>query len=416
VIRDGVLYIKLGAGKGVRARMAAVDLESGRELNAVEDPDLGLNAGQPFLAEDKLFVQKNSAHSGSKAGLYVYQIGQDGRLSYLGDVMYKGLGISLMTAYQYPIEYPYADGKLYLRGKRQIVAIDLREVENRMADMKLHGLWAGFHRPVEAVLIADENGKVEQGRLDSPPRRELGVVGTSAHRNDGWTPLVFSEPIAIGNAVETSAEFRFVAFSSQGRLEMNEADGTDWTGTWYRDYPGWKETVKREGDLHETSEGGYDRRGWPTGWLKDRPVTFFSDLPEGQERVFLQLHGFTPRVPEGKGPRNMTLCLDQDRKTVTAGVGGGFQFNQAYHEVDGSGLEVDEKGIRGTAWVYLNSDNWVPGDYQNGGSLAGRVELDIRFGEPNQQGIYPVTGSWEAEWGIPHTRSGEVLAVLNPAP
>jgi hypothetical protein len=395
--------------------MAAVDLESGRELNAVEDPDLGLNAGQPFLAEDKLYVQQNSAHAGSKAGLYVYQIGKDGSLSYIGEVMYKGLGVSMMTAYQYPIEYPYAGGKLYLRGKSRIAAVDLREVDTLMAEMKLHGLWAGFHRPVDAVLIGNGEGRTDKGRLDSPPRRELGVVGTSAHRNDGWTPLVFPEPVPIGKAFASPVEFAFVAFSSPGRLEMKEAEGTEWTGTWFRDYPGWNEPVKREGDLHETSEGGYDQRGWPTGWLKDRPVTFFTDLPEGQERVFLQLHGFTPPIPDDKGPRNMTLCLDHDGTRVTGGVGGGFQYNQSYHEVDGSGLEVDENGIRGTAWVYLNSDNWVPGDYQNGGSLAGRIELDIRFGKTDGQGIYPVTGSWKAEWGIPHTRSGEVRAVLNPA-
>jgi outer membrane protein assembly factor BamB len=410
VIRDGLLYIKLGAGKGVKARMAVVDVKSGKELASVKDPRLGANAGQPFLAEDKLYLQRNSAHSGGKAGLYVYQLEEGGGLTYLGDVMYAGLGVRQMTSYEYPIETPYADGLVFLRGKKQMAAMDLRVVEAPMAKLQFEGLWAGFHRPVDAILIADAKGKVGRGRLDSPPRKELGVVGTSANRNSGWTPLDFPEPITFGAALETPVEFGFVAFSAPGRLEMEAAADGQWNGTWYRDYPGWDKTVKREGEIHSSSEGGYERRGWPTGWLKDRPVTFFSDLPDGQERVFLQLRGLTPGEPGGRGPKNMTLCLDHNGHSVKSAIAGGFTFNQSYHEVDASGLEVDEKGIRGTALVYLNSDTWGPADYQNGGSLAGRLELNVRFKEPNKKGIYPIRGEWKAEWGIQHTRSGAVTS------
>ena len=413
VIRDGLLYIKLGAGKRVKARMAVVDLQSGKELAAVEDPKLGLNAGQPFLAEDKLYLQKNSAHSGGKAGLEVYQLEQGGGLSYLGDFMYRGLGVHQMTSYQYPIETPYAGGLLFLRGKKQIAAVDLRVVDTGMAELKLHGLWAGFHRPVDAVMVADEDGMVSEGRLHSPPRKELGVVGTSANRNGGWTPLTFPEPVSLGTALETPAEFGFVAFSSPGRLKMRAATNGQWNGTWFRDYPGWDKTVIRDGSLHESSEGGYTRRGWPTGWLKDRPVTFFSDLPEGQERVFLQIHGFTPRIPNGRGPRNMTVCLDHDGTAVKGAIAGGFSFNQSYHEIDAEGLEVDANGIRGTARVYLNPDTWVPGDYKSGGSLAGKLELDLTFGTPNDKGIYPVSGDWKIEWGLKHTRSGDVTSTFS---
>jgi outer membrane protein assembly factor BamB len=409
VIRDGILYIKLGAGKGKRARMAAVDLKTGEELDAVSDPRLGANAGQPFIAEDKLYLQQNSAHSGGKAGLYIYEIGADKGVSYVGSILFKGLGVSMMTAYQYPIEYPYKDGLLYVRGKRQIAAVDLSVVDVPMAKVNFHGLWAGFQSPVNGVLFADRSGTLQAGRVETPPRKELGVVGTSAYRSDFWAPIEPPKSAKIGDAFEATFEIEMGTFSWDAEITMEEARGDIWMGSWSRTFTGWPDPVSFEGELHSSSEGGFDQRGWPTGWLKDRPVTFFSDLPEGQERVFLQLHGF---IPLEKGRRNMTLCLDHDGQKVLGGVGGGFSFNQAYHEVDPSGLEVTSDGIRGTAVVIINSDGWVSPDYRNGESLAGRVTLDVRFGEPNSKGIYPLEGDWSVEWGLPLVQTGLVEARL----
>lgn len=324
--------------------------------------------------------------------------------------MYSGLGVTQATSYQYPIETPYAGGKLYMRAKTQIIAIDLTKVTAPMAEIKLENVWAGFHRRVQAVVFADENGTIRSGRLESPARKELGIVATPAHRRDAWMPLDLPTDAKLGAALRTKAVFGFVPFSWPAEVVMEAAEGDQWRGKWYRHFPGWEETVTYEGSVHETSEGGYDRRGWPTGWLEDQPVTFFSNLPEGQVRVFLQLRDFIP--PGVKGRQNMTLCLDHDGERVVAGIGGGFSFNQSYHEVDTSELVVTDKGITGSAIVILNSDPWVEGDYKNGGGLAGRVDLDITFGEPNDEGIYPVRGDWTVEWGLEMTRSGEVEATI----
>ncbi len=416
VIRDGVLYAKLGVGRGKAARMVSVDLATGKQLHAEAEPALGLNAGQPFIAEDKLYVQCNSAHSGSKAGLYVYQLEGKGRLRYLGEVMYAGLGVSQATSYQYPIETPYAGGKLYMRAKTQIVAIDLTKVTAPMAEIKLENVWAGFHRPVEAVVFADQDGTIRDGRLESPPRKELGIVGTPGHRNDSWMPLNLSTDARLGSGLKTRAELGFVPFSWPATITMEPAKGDQWNGAWSRHFAGWDETVTRSGTLDESSEGGYGQRGWPTGWLKDQPVSFFSDLPEGQQRVFLQLPAFTPAIPDVKAPQSMTLCLDHDGKAVKAGIGGAFGFNQSCHEIDVSELEVTGKGIKGSAIVILNPDPWLDGDYQNGGSLAGRVKVDITFGKANDRGIYPVRGDWSVEWGLAMTRSGAIRATLKNMP
>lgn len=410
VIRDGVLYLLVGLAHSEKGTLASYDLATGTRLHAVEEPRLGENTGMPFMAEDKIYVQMNSAHSGSRAGPRVYQLGDGGMFAYLGDVFYEGFGIKQMTDYLHPMETPYAGGLLYLRGHRQVAAVDLSTVTKPMADLRFEDAWAGFARPVSGFLFSGADGLANRGRLESPPRKELGVVATPAHREDSWTQLILSGAPSIGSAFAVDAEFNFVGFSWPGTLSMNEAEGNQWTGTWSRYFPGWEEPLALTGSLHESSEGGYDQRGWPTGWLPDQPVTFFGPLPEGQERVFLQLIDFLPRFD---GLKNLTLCLDHDGERVLSGVGGAFSFNQAYHEVDPGSLTVTENGITGTALLIINSDQWIPGDRENGGSLAGYVTLDITFGAPDAEGIYPVSGDWSAEWGIELTRSGAVTGTLS---
>jgi outer membrane protein assembly factor BamB len=410
VIRDGVLYLLIGLGHSEKGFLASYDLATGIRIHAEMDPRLGENTGMPFIAEDKIYVQMNSAHAGSRAGPRVYQLGEGGMFTYLGDIVYEGFGVKLMTDYLHPLETPYAGGLLFLRGHRQIAAVDLSTPTKPMADLRFEDAWAGFARPVSGFLFSGADGLADRGRLESPPRKELGVVGTSAHRNDSWTQLILSGTPSVGSAFTVDAEFNFVNVSWPGTLAMNEAEGDQWTGTWSRYFPGWEEPLVLTGSLHESSEGGYDQRGWPTGWLPNQPVTFFEPLPEGQERVFLQLIDFLPRFDELK---NLTLSLDHDGERVVSGVGGGFSFNQSYHEIDPSGLSVTENGITGTALLIINSDAWIPGDRENGGSLAGYVTLDIAFGEPDADGIYALSGDWSVEWGIELTRSGAVTGTLS---
>ena len=405
VIRDGILYVKVGPRKR-RHFLLSVNMKTGEEIDRGE-AIFGLNDGEPYLSGDKLYIHQNSAHGGGKAGLHLFQIHEDGRFDALGDFLFKGLGVDLVTDYLHPIHTPIVNGLMYLRGRTQMAAIDLRTVKAPMAEVALEGAFAGFHRPVRAVWFGDETGEIQTGRLQAPPRRELGVVGTSQYRSDFWPPVRFPEGLTIGSAFERELELTMGTFAWTAAVRMDEAQNDIWTGVWSREFSGWEKIHLRDGTLHESSEGGFDQRGWPTGWLEHRPVTFFSDLPEGQERVFLQIHGILPRAD---GHKNLTLCLDHDGENVLAGVGGGFSFNQAYHEVDPSRLIVTENGIQGTALLIVNSDKYVPGNRENGGSLAGKLTLDLAFGAPDENGIYSVSGDWKAEWGIPHVRTGKIKA------
>lgn len=404
VIADGVLYSHIGDRV-----LVSYDLRTGEELYR-DEGNIHRLASLPVIKGDKLYLQIDPAHT-NVSGIHVFQLEDNGAFSYLGDVTYNSLGIDDLIDYENPIEIPYGSGLMVRRGKTNIVGIDLRVVQNRIAEASLHGAWPGFHRPIPMLLFGDAEGDVISARLEVPPRYELGVVGTTGRRMDGWFPVEGAETMKLGEAIETQVNFDMISFSWDAEVVMEEAEGDTWKGTWSREFPGWEETLTLSGELHSGSEGGYNRRGWPTGWLEDQPVTFFSELEEGQERVFLQVHGALPR--EDGERRNVTLCLDHDGEKVVSAVGGGFSFNQSYHEIDASGLEVTSEGITGTAYVILNGDPWNRDtDWKNGGSLLGKLTLDVSFREPNQDGIYPVRGDWEIEWGLADVRTGTIEATL----
>ncbi|MCC5844024.1 MAG: PQQ-binding-like beta-propeller repeat protein [Verrucomicrobia bacterium] len=413
LIENGRLYIALGhPGKRPETRKLGVfDIVTGEELYR-SDYNITNSVAAPTSYNDKIYWQITNT-SAENAGLYIYQKHEDGSLERTGEARYRPLGSMLTTDYSYPTDRPFTAGRTFLRGRTNIVALDLTVPPPGSADLQLKNAWAGFHRPVEGVLIGNESREITSGRIEVPPRDELGVVGTTARRTDVWSHIEFEEGLKLGGAWETGAEVHMSVFSWPARIVMEEAEGREWRGKWTRSFPGWEETLTREGSFHESSEGGYPRRGWPTGWLEHQPVTFFSELEEGQERVFLQIFGSLPR--EGGDFQNMTLCLDHDGEKVVSAVAGGFRYNQSYHEVDASGLTVTAGGITGTARIILNGDPWMRDpDWKNGGSLMGLLTVDARFGEANGDGIYPVSGDWTLEWGIAGEQTGKIRASLSP--
>ncbi|MCC5806252.1 MAG: PQQ-binding-like beta-propeller repeat protein [Opitutales bacterium] len=415
VIRDGVVYLLVGTGRRPEeGYLVSFDLATGAVIHEPDSPRIR-SQGMPFIAEDKFFVQNDSAHSGSQAGLMVYQLHGDGQFTYLHNIQYEGFGIQQMTDYLHPWEMPYAGGKVFIRGMRQIAAVDLTVFTSPRAELLLEDAWAGALRPVQAVLFGRENGNLYGGRLESPPRLELGIIPNAFHRVDMWTEFGLAAEIPIGTDVEVDADFHFYSFSWSGSLQMERANGNEWTGTWSRSFAGWEEPVSVSGPLHETSTGGYPLKSWPNPGNTGTPVSFFGPLPEGQERLHLILPEALPRFD---GLKDLILAFDHDDTSVLTAVGGAFRYNQAYHEIDARDLVVTPEGLSGTALVIINTDAWIEGDWQNGGSLAGYVTLDLTFGEPDEAGLYPVSGTWSAEWGIEHTRSGPVTAILQnmPAP
>lgn len=412
LIEDGRLYIAIGhpAKRPDTRRLGVFDLETGEELYR-SAYTITSSVAAPVSYGDKLYWQITNT-SAENAGIYVYQKHGDGSIERTGEARYRALGAMLTTDYSYPTDRPFYQGRTFLRGRTNIMALDLTQPASGSAELLMEGAWAGFHRPVKGYLIAGENREIASGRIEVPPRAELGVVGTTGRRNDVWSNIEFEEGLKAGEAWETLATVNMAIFSWPAKIVMQEAKGSEWHGQWTRSFPGWDETLVREGSIHEISEGGFPKRGWPTGWLEHQPVTFFTDLEEGQERVILHMFGALPRV--GGDFQNVTLCLDHDGEKIVSAVAGGFRYNQSYHEVDASGLRVTPEGITGTARLILNGDSWVRDpDWKNGGSLMGLLTLDARFGEANDKGVYPVTGTWTIEWGVSGELSGGILATID---
>lgn len=411
VIADGRLYIALGQPnkRPEGRRLAVFDLETGKELYRSEYT-ITSSVAAPVSYGDKLYWQITST-SAQNAGLYIYKKHEDGRLERLGEARYRPLGVMLTTDYEHPTDHPFSEGRTFLRGQTNILALDLREPAHPAVNIQMENAWAGFVRPVSGVLVANQNREVEIATIEVPPRRELGVPGTTARRNDVWSRIELSEALKVGEAWDTTADVHMAVFSWPARIVMQEAQGNEWHGQWTRSFAGWDQTLTLQGTVHEASEGGFSSRGWPTPWYENRPVTFFSDLEEGQERVILQMHGALPRQDGSR--RNVTIALDHDGEKVVSVAVGAFQFNQSYHELEASGLKVSADGIKGTAMIILNGDPWAHNpDWKNGGSLLGRLTIDVRFGDRNDNGIHPVTGNWSIEWGVRGELSGKIRGTI----
>ncbi len=411
VIADGFLYMATGMPQEER-RTAVYDLATGQEIHRGDYRIPNNNIGAPFVSGDKLYWHITSTGA-QNAGLYIYQRNEDGTIQLLDDVRYRSLGVTITTDYLHPTDNPVSDGRMFLRGYTSLVAIDLREPPVPPVTLAMENAWSGFVRPLSGVLIADEEGIIEAGRLEVPRRSELGVPGTTARRNDVWGRMEFHEPLRVGTAWDTKATVHMEIFSWPAHMVMEAAQGNQWRGQWTRTFPGWEQPLRLRGRIHESSRGGIRGRGWLTPWLDDRPISIFSALEEGQERVILNMFGSMPR--EAGDRQNMTLALDHDGEKIVSAVAGGFRYNQSYHEVDPSGLQVTAEGITGTARIILNGDSWLRDpDWRNGGSLLGRLTLEVTFGVADDDGVHPVSGEWSLEWGLSGELSGRIHAVLGP--
>ncbi len=408
VIADGFLYMVTGQPQRDR-RTAVYSLATGEELHRSDYRPPNNNIGAPFVSGDKLYWHISSTGA---AGLYIYQRYGDGTINKVDEFYYRPLGISsLTTDYLHPTDNPVSNGRVYLRGMLNILAIDLREPEHPPISFDLDGAWQGFVRPVTGVLVRDSEGHIDVVRIEVPPRRELGVPGTTARRVDNWGLLEFEDGLKVGEAWETTATMHMVIFSWPAHIVMQEAQNGIWQGTWTRSFPGWDETLDLQGNIHESSQGGIGGRGWLTPWLENQPISVYSELEEGQQRIKLNMFNSMPR--QGGDRQNMTLALDVDGERVISAVALGSRFNQSYHEVDPSGLVVSEEGISGTAQIILNGDPWISDtDWKNDAALLGRLTLNASFGEANDQGLYPVRGEWSIEWGIKAEISGIIQATI----
>ncbi|MFP4056784.1 MAG: PQQ-binding-like beta-propeller repeat protein [Candidatus Brocadiia bacterium] len=411
VIRDGVLYGITGKRKSSHRRLRSYDVTTGKLLHEEPQPTPSNILSQPRPCEDKLYVKIDGAHSGAFAGLLIYQLKPDGGFERLGDIRYKRLGIKRMGGYAYLAQDPYYDGRMYLRGHHGIFALELRAEADPIVRLQFHDFWAGSPQPVQVRLYGNDEGHVQSGKWGVPTSADLGIVFTTGRRGDGWTTIAPKTPLPMRAGGEGIVTMNWTTFQTDVQLRFDPPRDGRWTGTWQRHIPGLDKPRRLQGKIGPGSLAGLEHRVYPTPWLKNQPFTKLSNLPHDQQRLILQLPDALVNlaVEERLGDRAaLTVCLDYDSQKFTAGVGGAFHYNQAWHEIDSGGLKLTDDRLTGSMTVILHPDPWWAPNPRNNGSLAGRIELDATFGAEDDQGRRTISGNWSATWGIELTRSGRI--------
>ncbi len=411
-IRDGVLYIALGQNKKDR-HLRSFDLASGRELDHDPQPFSGVTC-QPILAEDRMFWQKDPAHSGRSAGYIVYRLQKNGKFTCVGSMKLKPNGVYRIGGYEHAKESPYYNGHFYMRGLKGIYAVSVRAVSNPMATLKFNGAWAGSPVPLHCRMFADDKGVVQTAKVQPPAGSDLGVVHTTGRRSDGWAEMTLHDRLNILKGGSAKATLGMRSHSWDATITLRHEDNK-WTGTWKRTIPAWDRTPTTTGKI-VNAEAGYDARVYPTPWLKHQPMTKMGDLPDGLQRVIMTLPGFLPKGGEAESRKPLTLCLDHDGDKFVGGVGGAFSYNQAWHEVDVGGLRLTDDGFEGELVVIVNPDPWWAPNEAESAAIVGRVRIDATFGKENEAGRRSAKGTWSAAWGEALTRTGPVTTALKNGP
>jgi len=402
-IADGVVYIALGR-KDAEAgrRIYSFDLASGAHRDVSEQRISG-NYALPYIVEDRMFWHLDVGHSTRPAGVAMYRLGDNGRFEPAGSWMFREFDVFMTTGYELPMETPYVDGRFYVRATPGVAAIDVRaDRDQPQAKLALTGAWAGAATPVAVRLRIGEDGKVVAGRVTPPAHHELGIVLTTARREDSRQPVRIDQPIELTNeGLRGTVELAMGTFGWPAELDLQRG-GRTLRGRWTRRIPALDQPFETRGTLR--GKGGFTDRVYPTPWLDHQPITSFGRLADGQQRLMLTFVDAL-RKP-GVGRVDLHVMLDHDGERFVGGVGGAFQYNQAWHEIDATGLTLEGDRLTGELIVIVNADRWVSPNAEAGRSIVGRLTIDARrVGDVERPAI---DGTWSATWGEAMTRTGEV--------
>jgi hypothetical protein len=158
------------------------------------------------------------------------------------------------------------------------------------------------------------------------------------------------------------------------------------TGTWTRTVPATK-VVKNEGVFKATPPN--PKKFYPTGWLKDQPITYYGDNPAGTQSYVFTFEAFTAEARR----QNVSFAVDHDGKQVVRAIGFPGPWGQSWHEADMRGLRtLSADRIEGDVVLLLNRDKWFAKEEPNPG-MAVKVRIEAKRTETGYE------GTWQAIWG-----------------
>lgn len=414
IIRDGIVFITSirSNGKNELRFLMLRESDGSVLVDGISNEGKLLSdypvEGIPRLMEDRLVVAADEAHGASKTPVAFdqWRIGSTG-ITLLSKLWQPDLEPA--TSYEVPLEWPYADGRVYSRtADGRIACYDLRRPPGAIhritlaAEQGFHGL--GMH-PLP-IRLHETGGKLLGNAACYPPDdQQAGVDYGKDRRFPRWERADANGLImaADGSAITGTLQVDHGTGVWPLGLDLRVSNGA-WSGTWVRDIPGLPEPVAIAGNLE--GRGPVTQRLLSTPWLADSPWSTRGELPSGHRSWVIRLIAC---LPKSNGVSDLTLSLDHDGTRFNRAIATAFSRNTAWHEVDASQLQLDGDRIQGRITLCLNPDRWVS-LHPDGGSVGATIDLDL-----TSDGT-ALTGAWKGTLGTPVRWTGTVTGTTETLP
>ncbi|MEI8121558.1 MAG: PQQ-binding-like beta-propeller repeat protein [bacterium] len=400
-IRDGKFYYW---ALDVMNYSFIVEVATGKVLF---ETDKTVGGQQWYLLEDKIIGRINASHSnaGGTSPFHMWRVANDKIEELTG--RYNPPDVA--GGYTVLMQAPIVAGRMFERTQSgEIQCYDLRprtkvatwNLEMRPASIGLNQI----ARPL--TFFEYEGGVVDKGSSLPPKSEAVGMPHGSKNGTGSWEgfdcPQVKRESGRLSGLVPLNVE----SINIPVTYDLKVDDKGAVTGTWTRSVPATVVTTN-SGKFIATAPNA--KKFYPTGWLKDQPITYYGDNPAGTQTYVFTFEKFTP----GTKPQNVSYAVDFDGKQVVRAIGFPGPMGQSWHEADMRGLKTcTAERIEGEFVLLLNRDKWFAKEEPNPG-MAVKVRIEAKRTENGYE------GTWQATWGEAYEFNGtangrRVLEQLQP--
>jgi len=355
-IQDGVVYFVVGLNK--TDRLVVADATTGK---IYAEQEIG-RGHSPYVIEDRILLFIDRAHTDPIVASW-WSIPADPRKGPTELHGARAFGPRTITGYEVPMEWPYADGRLYLRTLRGLACIDLRQpadtTDNRTLRMNVP---AKFLRgEAFTIEINQRDGKLIDGFVRES--RRLGSVDVARLKWDG--KRLTGEFGVSGEGFKRPATVSVDATADE--------DGA-LVGKLIRVSEPLKEPVHLSGKIDAIERQDY----WMpqcTHVLRLNDAAFQTGGDVGYLFLFL-------------------TAVDGNLVDVT---GFANRITKATPLVDARGLDLSDGRVSGTVWVEYRADEWTrplaaPGEY----AVAAVYRIDSALQPKDGAGSF--SGQFGVRW------------------
>jgi outer membrane protein assembly factor BamB len=352
-IQNGRVYLVVGIDED---QLVVADVQTGRILS-----DQVIEHGQaPYPMEDRLLVYHDRAHTDPVRASWWSLADRDDPVPLHGQV---GFGPRTITGYEVPLQWPYVDGRLYVRTLRGLACFDLRQPaeteRNRTLRMAIPARVAGFSEDLMVTLV-QRDGKLTHGGFRQS--RRLHAVGVSEVRWDGRNLRGILR-------IDVNGYRQFDDYKVDAALDQHGV----LTGTITRQIQAFRKPLERGG-----------------------PITAISRQPNWMPFCthVLQLHDAA--IQQGGREGRLLLFVTVEDGTLKRMEAVADQTTQSRPVLEAEQLQLDRGRLTGVIRVCYRADQWAQPHSENGDSAAATYTIDAKLTESGKAGSYQ--GTYGITW------------------